>query len=397
MSAIAARSDSTAAPSADAPALPKALAFAPQVSNRIVFDGVTVAYRGTVVLEGLSLTVEPGEILALIGPSGSGKTTALRAVAGFIRPTAGRIHIGDADVTQMPPYARGIGMVVQNYALFPHMRVEANVAFGLLAQKAPRALIAERVGECLAMVGMTKFATRYPRELSGGQQQRVAIARALAIQPRVLLLDEPLSALDAQIRRSMVEELARLHRDLPNLTVLYVTHDQIEALTLADRIAIMRDGRLTALGPSTSLYRKPPNRFTAEFLGRANLLPVTIQAGDRDNGRILVRFGSRLLDLSDNPAFTAGDAALLCLRPHDVSIAASPIDDNTISGTIASVQWQGDSHLIAVSAEGMLIRMASAPLEEAPRPGSPVILSFNREAASLIPEDATVQPPTGRG
>ena len=152
-------------------------------------------------------------------------------------------------MTDLPPYARGIGMVVQNYALFPHMRVADNVAFGLHARGAPTAVVRERVARCLRMVGMADYARRYPRELSGGQQQRVAIARALAIRPRVLLLDEPLSALDAQIRRSMVEELARLHRELPHLTVLYVTHDQSEALTLADRIAIMRDGELIALGP----------------------------------------------------------------------------------------------------------------------------------------------------
>ena len=160
---------------------------------------------------------------------------------------------GESDVTDLAPYARGIGMVVQNYALFPHMKIEDNVAFGLRAQKAETGLIAERVKECLRMVGMGAYVGRYPRELSGGQQQRVAIARALAVQPRVLLLDEPLSALDAQIRRSMVEELAKLHRDLPTLTVLYVTHDQTEALTLADRIAIMKDGRLSAFGPSHGL------------------------------------------------------------------------------------------------------------------------------------------------
>jgi 2-aminoethylphosphonate transport system ATP-binding protein len=194
--------------------------------SSVSFEGVTVAYRGTVVLQSFNLEVAPGEILALIGPSGSGKTTALRAVAGFVRPQAGRIRIGGEDVTDVPPYARGLGMVVQNYALFPHMRVDENVAFGLRAQGAARELIAERVRGCLALVGMANFVQRYPRELSGGQQQRVAIARALAIQPRVLLLDEPLSALDAQIRRAMVDELARLHRELPDLTVLYVTHDQ---------------------------------------------------------------------------------------------------------------------------------------------------------------------------
>jgi 2-aminoethylphosphonate transport system ATP-binding protein len=168
-----------------------------------------------VVLDRFSLDIREGEIMALIGPSGSGKTTALRAVAGFTRPVSGRIQIGDTDVTDMPPYERGIGMVVQNYALFPHMRVEDNVAFGLRARGASRGRIELRVAECLRLVGMSAFLARYPRQLSGGQQQRIAIARALAVEPRVLLLDEPLSALDTQIRRAMVEEIAKLHRDYP--------------------------------------------------------------------------------------------------------------------------------------------------------------------------------------
>src|SRR5271169_6043340 len=174
------------------------------VDSTLKFDAVTVAYRGAIVLKPLTLDVAAGEILAMIGPSGSGKTTALRAVAGFVRPASGRIHIGSADVTDLPPYERGLAMVVQNYALFPHMRVEENVAFGLNARGAPKAMIGERVADSLRIVGMAQYAKRYPRELSGGQQQRVAIARALAVRPRVLLLDEPLSALDAQIRRSMV-------------------------------------------------------------------------------------------------------------------------------------------------------------------------------------------------
>src|SRR5689334_8059446 len=263
----------------------------------ITFEGVTVAYGGLVVLENFSLDIRVGEIMALIGPSGSGKTTALRAVAGFVQPTKGRIRIGDRDVTHLPPYERGIGMVVQNYALFPHMRVEDNVAFGLRARRASKDLIAQRVDECMRLVGMAKYKGRYPRELSGGQQQRIAVARALAIEPRVLLLDEPLSALDAQIRRQMVDEIAKLHRDLPALTVLYVTHDQTEALTLADRIAIMHDGRLSSLGPSQSLYRQPPNRFTAEFLGRANLLPVRVEASESGTGLMRVCFAGMTLQV----------------------------------------------------------------------------------------------------
>ncbi len=192
-------------------------------TSGITLDALRVSYHGNVVLKPLTLTIEPGEVLALIGPSGSGKTTVLRAIAGFVQPAGGRILLGDTDITHLPPYQRGLGMVVQNYALFPHMKVEDNVAFGLRAQKQPKAQIAERVQEALKIVGMADYASRYPHQLSGGQQQRVAIARAIAVRPRVLLLDEPLSALDAQIRHNMVEEIARLHRELPELTILYVT------------------------------------------------------------------------------------------------------------------------------------------------------------------------------
>ena len=223
-------------------------------TSGITLHALRVSYHGNVVLKPLTLTIEPGEVLALIGPSGSGKTTVLRAIAGFVQPAGGRILLGDTDITHLPPYQRGLGMVVQNYALFPHMKVEDNVAFGLRAQKQPKAQIAERVQEALKIVGMAEYASRYPHQLSGGQQQRVAIARAIAVRPRVLLLDEPLSALDAQIRHNMVEEIARLHRELPELTILYVTHDQTEALTLADKIGIMKAGSLSAHGETHQLY-----------------------------------------------------------------------------------------------------------------------------------------------
>jgi 2-aminoethylphosphonate transport system ATP-binding protein len=372
-----------------APSAPAAAAGA-----GISFDAVSVAYRGTVVLDGFSLEVRQGEFMALIGPSGSGKTTALRAVAGFVRPVRGRITIGGADCTDVPPYARGIGMVVQNYALFPHMRVAGNVAFGLRARKAPRETIAQRVEECLRLVGMTDFKSRYPRELSGGQQQRVAIARALAIRPRVLLLDEPLSALDAQIRRAMVEELAALHRNLPDLTVLYVTHDQSEALTLADRIAVMRDGRLMALGGSQSLYRQPPNRFTAEFLGRANLLPVEVDAEPAQNGQLAanghldVSFAGTPLRVSSlGAARPNGHGSLVCVRPHALRLAEAGAS-NRLSGTVASVQWQGDHHAVTLDCQGTALRMVMAPLREPPARGARLDVAFSPDDATLIAEGA---------
>ena len=356
--------------------------------SSISFEDVTVAYRGTVVLESFRLEVNPGEIVALIGPSGSGKTTALRAVAGFVKPVSGRVRIGGEDVTDVPPYARGLGMVVQNYALFPHMRVEENVAFGLRAQGAPRETIAERVAACLRLVGMLDYAQRFPRQLSGGQQQRVAIARALAIRPRVLLLDEPLSALDAQIRRSMVDELAKLHRDLPDLTVLYVTHDQSEALTLADRIAIMRDGKLSAFGPSRQLYRRPPNPFAAEFLGRANLLPVRLVAVDPHTGRSSVRFGDRVLHAHSGTRIDVGDECLLCVRPHDLVLSDGDASGNCVAGTVASVLWQGDVHSITLDVAGTLVRLASPPFHEPPQLGATISVTFDADNAILIARGA---------
>lgn len=359
---------------------------ATDAGSRIGFEEVSVAYGSLVVVEKLTLTVNPGEIVALIGPSGSGKTTALRAVAGFVRPSGGRITIGDRDVTNLPPYERNIGMVVQNYALFPHMRVDENVAFGLRARGAPEGLVRTRVPECLAMVGMSAYARRYPRELSGGQQQRVAIARALATRPQVLLLDEPLSALDAQIRRSMLDELAKLHRDLPNLTVLYVTHDQTEALTLANHIGIMRDGRLKAFGASQELYRNPPNRFAAEFLGRANLLPVTgLQPLDGDHAR--VRFGETVLAARNHHRLPKGSDCLLCMRPHDLRLRRGRTELNTLTGTVRGIQWQGDVHNIELEVGGQALRVSSAPMRQPPVPGASLDVHFDPADVTLVPED----------
>jgi 2-aminoethylphosphonate transport system ATP-binding protein len=367
-----------------ASAVPLVVGDVAQSGEGIIFENVTVAYRGHIVLEKFSLDVRIGEIMALIGPSGSGKTTALRAVAGFVQPVKGRIRIGSQDVTELPPYARGIGMVVQNYALFPHMRIEDNVAFGLRARKASREKIQQRVTECLRLVGMSKYVGRYPRELSGGQQQRIAVARALAIEPRVLLLDEPLSALDAQIRRQMVDEIGRLHRDLPTLTVLYVTHDQTEALTLADRIAIMHDGKLSSLGPSQSLYRRPPNRFTAEFLGRANLLPVRVGQLDRATGLLGVQFAGTSLQVSHDPNANSASDHLVCVRPHALHIAGPDTAGNRLKGTVEEVQWQGDHHVITLDCAGTVVRLVTKPLRDRLERGVSLDLTFDPDDATLI-------------
>jgi len=353
-------------------------------ASSVAFEGVTVAYRGTVVLKPLNLDVNAGEILALIGPSGSGKTTALRAVAGFVKPTTGRVRIGGVDVTEMPPYERGLAMVVQNYALFPHMRVFDNVAFGLSARNAAKDLIAERVAASLRTVGMTDYAKRLPRELSGGQQQRIAIARALAVRPRVLLLDEPLSALDAQIRRSMVEEIGALHRALPDLTILYVTHDQSEALTLADRIAIMKDGELAAVGPTHELYRRPPNRFAAEFLGRANIVPVSLENGEPQGGLIAARLGESRIIASANRR--PEGQPLLCVRPQHIALRPEGDQSNHVPGRVQEILWQGElTHLVVDVGVGAL-RVVATRLSRTISRGDLIDLFFAADDAHILSE-----------
>ncbi|MEU6666280.1 ABC transporter ATP-binding protein [Streptomyces sp. NPDC046727] len=343
----------------------------------IRFDSVTVAYDGNVdslALESLDLTVEPGEVMALLGPSGSGKTTALRAVAGFVRPTSGRVFLGGEDVTDLPPYRRGIGMVVQSYALFPHLRVDENVAFGLRARKTPRSETRQRVAEALELTGMAGYARRHPRELSGGQQQRVAIARALAIRPRVLLLDEPLSALDAQLRSGMLTELARLHRELPDVSMLYVTHDQVEALTLADRIAVMDKARLRACGTPRELYRAPTDEFTASFVGGANLLPVTVRSGG-------VEFTGTEVKV-DTAGAAAGTRATLCVRPHLVGLGSG---SNQLVGVVREIQWRGATHRLYVEVDGHSVMADVRELKDPPRHGDSVSLHFAAEDAVLLP------------
>lgn len=355
----------------------------------IRFEGVTVSYRGSVALDQLQLTVQPGEILALIGPSGSGKTTALRAVAGFVRPTAGRIHLGDTDVTDLPPHRRRIGMVVQQYALFEHMRVRDNVAFGLRAQGARGSAVAPRVKECLELVGMAEFTDRYPRQLSGGQQQRVAIARALAVRPRVLLLDEPLSALDARLRATMVNELLRLHCELPDLTILYVTHDQAEALTLGDRIGVMNQSRLVSVGPARDIYHRPPCLFTAEFLGSANLLPVVPCDHSPVANRVMVDFRGQRLHATVPPGCIAnGGAATLCVRPHDLRLGASQGADNQLRGTLKRSQWVGQAFRLFVEVCGVELRVDAPRHDTAliPEPGGALTIHCSAGDATLIPE-----------
>ncbi|KQY38198.1 phosphonate ABC transporter ATP-binding protein [Nocardia sp. Root136] len=326
----------------------------------IVFDRVGVSYgrgrKAAVALADFTLRVAVGETVALLGPSGSGKSTALKALAGFVRPTSGAVRLGGRDVTDLSPAKRGIGVVVQSYALFPHMNVHSNVAFGLKSHRVPRAEISTRVAEALDMVGMAGYAQRLPRELSGGQQQRVAIARALAIKPSVLLLDEPLAALDAQLRHSMLGELQTLRKALPDTAMLYVTHDQAEALALADRIAVMRDSRLVDIDTAENLWQRPPTDFTAAFLGGANLVPCTV---DHVSGTAaLVTAGTNTLRAqAPQPGvaladWASGDDALLCVRPHTITLG-KPGERDALRATVLTAVWRGASTRVELSVDGL--------------------------------------------
>lgn len=316
----------------------------------IQLDRVSVSYRGTEVLKPLTLTIAPGEVLALIGPSGSGKTTVLRAIAGFVQPSAGRIAIGDVDVTDVPPYERGLGMVVQNYALFPHMRVEDNVAFGLRAQCKPRGLTAERVEEALAIVGMSAYAKRYPSQLSGGQQQRVAIARAIAVRPKVLLLDEPLSALDAQVRQELRAEIRALQQRL-GITTLMVTHDQDEALAMSDRVVLLARGQIAQQGAPRELYEQPASALVAGFIGRMNWMEGQVVADGR------VRVGTTLVDC-DTRVYKTGSVVRLGIRPEAVQLLdgagamlRARVDALQFQGAVTQVLLRSDALGGALSVE----------------------------------------------
>jgi iron(III) transport system ATP-binding protein len=283
-------------------------------------ESVSVAYGANVVLRDISVGVAPGEFFALLGPSGSGKSTLLRLIAGFVEAGAGRVRIGGTDVAKLPPWKRGLGMVFQNYALWPHLTVGANVAFGLEERRWPRERIRARVKEMLELVRLEGYEGRRPSQLSGGQQQRVAIARTLAIEPRVLLLDEPLSNLDAKLRASTGVELKRLQRRL-GITTVFVTHDQQEAMTIADRLAVLEGGLIRQVGTPRDLYDAPVDRFVAEFVGSINVYSGKIEA---DGAGIMVEGFGRIPVTAAQIAgkgFGSGTPVAVAFRPHAVRLA----------------------------------------------------------------------------
>jgi 2-aminoethylphosphonate transport system ATP-binding protein len=362
-------------------------------SPAIAFDRVGVSYgrgaKATDALVDFNLRVAPGETVALLGPSGSGKSTALNALAGFVRPTTGAVRLAGRDVTDLPPAKRGIGVVLQSYALFPHMRVADNVAFGLRSQRIPRGQIGPRVAEVLDMVGMSAYARRLPRELSGGQQQRIAIARALAIRPKVLLLDEPLAALDAQLRQSMLAELQRLKEALPDIAMLYVTHDQTEALALADRIVVMNDARLMDVDTAENLWKRPPSSFTAAFLGGANLISCTV--GRVIGTSALVTFAHKTVSAeAPQPAvgradWAPGSKALLCIRPHAIKVVGLGERDALRANVNAAV-WRGANTRLVLSVHGLPDQLIEVDVPGASRHviGDEIGLRFPEPAGVLV-------------
>ena len=288
----------------------------------------------------VSLTVRPGEFLTLLGPSGCGKTTTLRMIAGFEAPDAGRVLIGDQDVTGLMANQRAIGFVFQNYALFPHLSVFENVAYGLRVQRKPEAEVGRAVGEVLALVGLASHERQFPNQLSGGEQQRVALARAIVIRPRVLLFDEPLSNLDAKLRVHMRQEIRDLQQSL-SITAVYVTHDQEEAMAVSDRIAVMNRGVIVQQGTAEDLYHRPESEFVAQFIGRVNLLTGRVAAAGAGGTEVEVA-GQRLRLAAASGTFAAGDAVTLVVRPEAIELGPSGTGPDGLEGIVASRTFLGE-------------------------------------------------------
>ena len=300
-------------------------------------DDVTKSYAGTPALDGVSLSVDDGEFFTLVGPSGCGKTTTLRLVAGFEQPTSGSVRFDGRDVSGVPPEERNVGVVLQNYALFPHMSVGENVAYGLRFRDPPTGGTEARVDELLGLVGLDGFADRSPDTLSGGQQQRVALARALAPGPRLLLLDEPMSALDAQLRERLRMKVREIQQEL-GVTTLYVTHDQEEALAVSDRVAVVDDGRVEQVGGPRALYRRPATRFVAEFIGDNNVFVGDCSESPLETEGSTFRVGDATFRLPVDAA--PGESVTFCVRPERLSVGAG---ENRFEARVTGSEFLGDA------------------------------------------------------
>ena len=321
---------------------------------------VSKRYGATVAVHELDLDVADGEFVTLLGPSGCGKTTTLRMLAGLIEPSAGRIWFDDEDVTYVPPRTRNIGFVFQTPALFPHLSVARNIAFGLSVKGAKRAAIDDRVAEMLALVGLAGYGERMPSQLSGGQQQRVALARVLATDPRVLLFDEPLSALDRNLRDTLKYSILELQRRTGK-TAIYVTHDQSEAFAISDRIVVMNAGRAEQVGTQTEIYLRPETPFVAEFIGATNALAGTVAAidGAGDEARARVEVGELEIRSRFRPGTTVGDRVLVYLRPENLVVVQDGQDgrfENVVEGEIERVIFEGPTAQLRVAVAGRELR-----------------------------------------
>ena len=341
---------------------------------------VTVGYRkGEPILEDFDLSVREGELLSLLGPSGCGKTTTLRTIAGFLFPWKGKVFLKGKDYTRVPPHRRNFGLVYQNYALFPHLSVFENVAFGLRMRKLPRAEIRKRVEEALRLVKLEGFERRLPGQLSGGQRQRVALARALVIRPELLLLDEPLSNLDAKLRTGMRTELKRIQREL-SVTAVYVTHDQAEAMALSDRVVLMRAGRIEQEGPPEDLYFRPATPFAADFMGFTNRFAAVVEA--REGEELVLRAGGVRLRVRGE-GFAPGTEVTVAIRPS--SLRLFPPGGEGIPGRVVSHAFQGETVQYLVETE--LGELVVVHPESAPRfaPGEGVVVRAAPEEVAVFP------------
>ena len=356
----------------------------------VVLEELRRAFADVVALDGINVSLKSGEFLSLLGPSGCGKTTALRLVAGFDRPDSGHIVVDGKDVTRVPPNRRDMGMVFQAYSLFPNMTAEQNVGFGLRIRRKSRAERAKRVAELLELIGLGHAGKRYPHQLSGGMQQRVALARALAIEPRVLLLDEPLSALDAKVRVQLREEIRRIQRRL-GITTLYVTHDQEEALSISDRVAVMWSGRIEQVGTPAEMYGSPATPFVAEFIGTMNRLEATVV----DAGRGEVEFAGKRLAVDAARGRATGERVLVLIRPETVEV--SPSDDGaapegSLLGEVLSHTFLGPVTRLKLTADVSTVQAESLPV------GQRVRVTFPAESARLLSQaDEQASPAAGPG
>jgi putative spermidine/putrescine transport system ATP-binding protein len=350
------------------------------MSGFLSLQGVRKEFDGVVAVDTFDLEVEPGEFVSFLGPSGCGKTTTLRMVAGFEQPTSGSIRLAGRDVTYAKPNERNIGMVFQSYALFPNMTVAENIAFGLRVRKEEGSARSDRVGELLELIHLPDKAKSYPNELSGGQQQRVALARALAIKPQLLLLDEPLSALDAKIRDDLRAEIRRIQRQL-NITTIYVTHDQEEALALSDRIVVMSKGRMEQVGEPFEIYNNPATGFVASFVGQLNRLPVTVE--DPALGRLrLGRYELRTTAMIEMPE---GAGVSLMMRPEELTLDAE--EENVLEGTVESVTFLGSIVRVQVEVDGggrLIADLFNERLLQLPEAGDSTQLSFPAHACWVM-------------